>query len=971
MTEENKKDKNKDSSHPSGAGTKKPSASSAPPPAAPPAERPSPPEQATPGQQSGQQPGQPQSAQQPGQAKPEQPPGQPQSAQQPAQPKPGAPPSQGPAPKDWLRSKPVAPKHPAPAPPSGRIDLGRHDVWTNPPRPPSTGGKKKKRGGGGGQRPQGAQPPAGQQPARPPQGQPRPPQGQPRPPRPAGGQPAPGQAPRPARPPQGQPRPPRPAGSQPAPGQAQPPRPTPPGGPRPVQPGLPPRPAMPPGAVITPRPGVPRPPIGGLPGRLPLPAVGEEAPPSAETEEKTRRARSKGKGKSKARPERDKFRDDVLPLQEAAARARAGAPRGRVGPGPRLAPPRPPRPTTPRPRPVPVRPKPEAAPGVPGAPAEVAPTVTVAGNVLELPRVIVVRELAEAMEVSPVEVIKDLIKIGIIATVNQLIDFDTAAIVAADFGYEARPRVTAAPQPALAEEPEKKEAPKRRRLVVDEEGGVLRPPVVNIMGHVDHGKTSLLDAIRQTNVIATEVGGITQHIGAYQVEKNNRKITFLDTPGHEAFTAMRARGALVTDIAILVVAADDGVQAQTLEAINHARAAGVPILVALNKIDKENALPDKVKQQLSYAGLVVEEWGGDTICVPISAKRKVGIDDLLEMILLVADLHELKANPNRAASGTIVEAELDKTRGPLATVLVQQGTLRVGDNVLVGPIAGKVKAMFNDKGKSVKKAEPATPVGILGLDDVPQAGDILEVVADEKTAKERALALQEKSQRETAMQAGAARVTLEDFFKQIQAGEVKELNIVLKADVQGSIEPIVNSLSKLGDEKVKVKLLHQAAGIINESDIRLASASKAIVIGFQVRPDPAAKQLAELEGVDVRYYDIIYNLVDDVQKALTGLYEPKYADVLDGKAEVRALFKVGKGQIAGLSVTEGTIARTDTVKVLREGKEVFAGKLASLKRFKDDVREVTKGFECGLGLEGFNEFLVGDAIEAYRKERVN
>jgi len=393
--------------------------------------------------------------------------------------------------------------------------------------------------------------------------------------------------------------------------------------------------------------------------------------------------------------------------------------------------------------------------------------------------------------------------------------------------------------------------------------------------------------------------------------------------------------------------------------------------VAINKIDKANADADNVKRQMADVGLVVEEWGGDTICVPISARRQIGIDDLLEMILLVADLRELKANPNRSALGTIVEAELDKAKGPLATVLVQHGTLRISDNVVVGPIAGKVKAMFNDKGKAVKKAEPSMPVGILGLDGVPQAGDILEVVADEKTAKERVLALQETSQREASAQAGVARVTLEDLFKQIQAGEVKELNIILKADVQGSIEPIVNSLSKLGDEKVKVKLLHQAAGIINESDIRLASASKAIVIGFQMRPDPAAKQLAELEGVDVRYYDIIYNLVDDVQKALTGLYEPKYADVLDGKAEVRATFKVGKGQVAGLSVTEGTIARTDTVKVLREGKEVFAAKIASLKRFKDDVREVTKGFECGLSLEGFNDFQVGDAIEDYRKERVN
>jgi len=562
---------------------------------------------------------------------------------------------------------------------------------------------------------------------------------------------------------------------------------------------------------------------------------------------------------------------------------------------------------------------------------------------IPLPRLLTVRELADALEVSAIDVIKSLMQNGVMASINQTIDFDTAAIVAADLGFEVKPMPSPTPEAvAEAETP----MPDRRRLLAAEDESLLvpRPPVVTVMGHVDHGKTTLLDAIRETNVIATEAGGITQHIGAYQVEKNGHKITFLDTPGHEAFTAMRARGAQVTDIAVLVVAADDGVQPQTLEALNHARAAKVPIIVALNKIDKENANPERVKKQLSEAGLVVEEWGGDTICVPVSAKKKIGIDQLLEMILLVAEMQELKANPNRPAIGTIIEARLDRAKGPLATVLVQQGTLKVGDNVVVGPIYGKVKAMFNDKGKRVRKAEPATPVEILGLAEVPQAGDILEVVSDEKTA--RALA-QERLEKQQAMAATPPpKVSLDDLFAQVQAGKVKELNIILKADVQGSLEPIVNSLNKLGDEKVKVKVIHQGIGAITESDIALAVASGAIVIGFNQRPDQAARSLAEKEGVDVRFYDVIYNLVDDVQKALQGLYEPKFQEVLEGKAEVRAVFKVGKdGAVAGCYVLEGLVSRGAVAKVIRNGETIATTRIISLRRFKEDVKQVQQGYE--------------------------
>jgi translation initiation factor IF-2 len=663
-------------------------------------------------------------------------------------------------------------------------------------------------------------------------------------------------------------------------------------------------------------------------------------------------------------------------------RARGGDKKGKARTGPptaddaaakrKLGPDGKPRaPLAAKPKPVALRPKSEILPA--GARAAARAAIEASGEsdqAIRLPRVLTVKDLAETLDVNAVDVIKSLMQNGIMASINQVIDYDTAEIIAADLGREVKPAATSVVEPS-AEENAAEVIPQRKRFLEEDAGHlVTRPPVVTILGHVDHGKTSLLDAIRQTNVIATEAGGITQHIGAYQVEKNDHKITFLDTPGHAAFTAMRARGAQVTDIAILVVAADDGVQPQTLEALNHARAAQVPIIVALNKIDKEGANPDRVKQQLSDAGLVVEEWGGDTVVVPVSAKKKVGIDQLLEMILLVADMQDLKANPNRAAVGAIVEAQMDKAKGPLATVLVQHGTLKLGDTVLVGETYGNVKAMFNDKGKRVRKAEPAMPVGILGLPEVPQAGDTLEVVADEKTARALAMDRQEKRQRSEV--GSSAKVSLEDLFAQIQAGNVKELNIILKADVQGSVEPIVNSLNKLGDEKVKVKVIHTGIGAISESDVSLAVASKAIVIGFNERMDPAAKHLVEKEGVDVRFYDIIYNLVDDVQKALQGMYEPKYQDVLEGVAEVRAVFKVGKtGVVAGCYVLEGPITRATMAKVVRDGHTIFTGKMANLRRFKDDVKEVEKGYECGISMEGFNDIQEKDIIETYRKERVS
>jgi len=574
---------------------------------------------------------------------------------------------------------------------------------------------------------------------------------------------------------------------------------------------------------------------------------------------------------------------------------------------------------------------------------------------VELPHSIAVRNLADLLRVSAVDVIKQLMRSGIFANINQVIDYETAAAVATNLGYEAHPES----RTARAGES------KRYQHQEEEAGGLkLRPPVVTIMGHVNHGKTRLLDAIRQTNVMDTEAGGITQHIGAYQVEVNGQKITFLDTPGHEAFTVMRARGAQVTDITILVVAADDGVMPQTLEAIDHARAAGVPIVVAINKIDKPEANAETVKQQLADADLVVEEWGGDVVCVPISAKEKKGITELLDNLLVVAEMEELKADPSRPAVGVVIEAEMDKSRGPMATVLIQTGTLKVGDTVVVGSTWGRIRAMFNDVGKRVRKAEPSLPVAILGLDSLPQVGDTLTTVAGEHQAR----ALMQKHQRATPPKA----VSLDNLFDQISTGQVKELNVILKADVQGSIEPIRSSLERLATDKVQVRIIHSSSGNITESDVMLAIASKGLIIGFGTDIEAGARRLADVEGVDIRSYDVIYNLVDDVEKALKGMLEPTYVDVIEGRAEVKAVFTSGKKlKVAGVAVIDGKATRGSSVRVRRGEQVVVESAVASLRRFKDDVKEVASGYECGVGLKDFEDFEAGDILEFFRKERSN
>jgi translation initiation factor IF-2 len=585
---------------------------------------------------------------------------------------------------------------------------------------------------------------------------------------------------------------------------------------------------------------------------------------------------------------------------------------------------------------------------------------------IEIPHALGVRQLAELLPISAIDIIKRLMKNGIMANINQVIDYETAAAIATDIGYEVRlkPQTTRKSANVIGEI-------KRQQLQSEEISGLQpRPPVVTIMGHVDHGKTRLLDAIRQTNVMATEVGGITQHIGAYQVEVNGQKITFLDTPGHEAFTAMRARGAQVTDITILVVAADDGVMPQTLEAIDHARAAGVPIMVAINKIDKPEANPELVKQQLADAGLLIEEWGGDTVCVLTSAKEKKGISELLENLLVVAEMENLRANPSQPAVGVAIEANLDKTKGPLATVLVHDGTLRLGDTVVIGTTWGRVKAMFNDIGKRVRKAGPATPVELLGLNSVPQVGDTLTAVAGEHQAQ----ALIQKRQLET--QPGSSltpkSVSLDNLFDQISAGRVKELNVILKADVQGSIEPIRSSLEQLGAEEVKVRVIHSGSGNITESDVMLAIASKGLIIGFNVDSEPGARRLAEVEGVGIRHYNIIYNLVDDVDKALKGMLEPSYVEVIDGRAEVRAIFPAGrKEKAAGVHVTEGKATRGVSTRLRRGEQVVVESVVSSLRRFKDNVKEVSAGYECGVVIEDFNEFQVGDILEFFRREKAS
>ncbi|HJX37315.1 MAG TPA: translation initiation factor IF-2 [Anaerolineae bacterium] len=594
-------------------------------------------------------------------------------------------------------------------------------------------------------------------------------------------------------------------------------------------------------------------------------------------------------------------------------------------------------------------------------------------KVVSIPDKISVRELAELLDVSPIEVMKMLISSGIMANINQTVDYDTAAIVATDLGFEIQqelpPEAEEAPAPpAVPTIPE--EVPLKEMYAQEAPGDLkTRPPVVTVMGHVNHGKTSLLDYIRHTNVVAGEAGGITQHTGAYQVEHDGKKITFIDTPGHEAFTAMRARGAQVTDIAVLVVAADDGVMPQTKEAIDHARAANVPIVVAINKIDKRGTDPEGVKKQLADVGLTVEDWGGHTIAVPVSAKEGTGVQTLLEMILLVAEMSEIRANPDRPAAGTVIEGKLDRSRGPSATMLVQNGTLHVGDYVVVGDIYGRLRAMFDDAGARIDSAPPSFPVVVLGLSNVPQAGDVFRVVSDERTARD--LAAQKAEEKEAARQAPIRALSLEEIYAQIKAGAVKELNVILKADVQGALEPVLNSLKELGDEDLRVRIIHQGIGNITESDVSLAVASEAIVLGFNVQAAPAARTMAEAEGVEIRTYRVIYKLVEDVDKALKGLLEPVYEDVTIGHAEVRAVFKVSRtGRVAGVYVQDGSVQRKGKVRVLRNGNQVFDGNIGSLKRFTEDVDEVPAGLECGIGLQGFSDFEEGDILEVYSKQRV-
>ena len=585
-----------------------------------------------------------------------------------------------------------------------------------------------------------------------------------------------------------------------------------------------------------------------------------------------------------------------------------------------------------------------------------------------IPEMITVRDLADKMHKSPIEIIKTLMNYGMMIPITESIDFDTAALIGEELGVTVNPE--SAPEPEIVQEPE--EAPKtlRQRIMAEEKGEDLeiRPPVAVVLGHVDHGKTTLLDAIREARVVEGEAGGITQHIGAYQVEVNSRKITFLDTPGHEAFTAMRARGAMVTDIAILVVAADDGVMPQTKEAIAHVKAAQVPIIVAMNKVDKAQANPDRVKQELADNGVLIEEYGGDVMCVPVSAKFRKGIGDLLESILLAADIDPQMANPKGECVGTVIESRLDKTRGPMATLLVQNGTLRVSDSIVSGETYAKIRAMYDDTGETITEAAPAKPVQILGFSDVPVAGETFKVVADERTARSQAAERHDANR----VAAGPAPVrSLESIFAAAEAGQVKELNLILKADVQGSIEPIVNSLEKLSTDKLKVKILHQGTGNITESDVMLAIASHAIILGFSVTADAAAQRMAEADGIDIRIYNIIYNIIEDVQKALTGLLEPVYKEVVTGHAEVRAVFKVSKvGTVAGCYITDGEIFRNSQVRVKRGSEVVAEDKIAALKRFQEDVPEVKTGFECGIHLANYHSFEVGDILEGYKKERV-
>ena len=578
---------------------------------------------------------------------------------------------------------------------------------------------------------------------------------------------------------------------------------------------------------------------------------------------------------------------------------------------------------------------------------------------VQIPDEISVGELASRMKKTGAEVVKCLMKNGIMASLSQMIDFDTAAIIAEELGCKVEKEVVVTIEERLIDDHQDKD-----------EDLVPRAPVVVVMGHVDHGKTSLLDYIRNAHVASGEAGGITQHIGAYQVEIHGKPITFLDTPGHEAFTSMRARGAMVTDIAILVVAADDGIMPQTVESINHAKAAGIPIIVAINKMDKPEANPERIKQQLTEYGLVCEEWGGDTIVCPISAKTGMGVDNLLEMLTLTAEVGELKANPNRAAQGTVIEARLDKGRGPVATLLVQNGTLHQGDIIIAGTSVGRVRAMVSDKGQRITEAGPSVPVEITGLSEAPSAGATFNAVADEKLARE--LVEQRKAEEKAKANAPVTKVSLEDLFSQIQAGEMKNLNLIVKADVQGSVEAVKASLEKLSNEEVRVRVIHGGVGAINESDVMLASTSQAIIVGFNVRPDAAARESAARANVDMRMYRVIYDAINEIEAAMKGMLAPKFREVLLGHAEVRQTYKVsGVGTVAGCYVQDGKLQRKDCqVRLVRDGIVIHEGVLASLQRFKDSVKEVQAGYECGLSIEKFNDIKEGDIVEAFTMEQI-
>lgn len=575
---------------------------------------------------------------------------------------------------------------------------------------------------------------------------------------------------------------------------------------------------------------------------------------------------------------------------------------------------------------------------------------------VKIPEEITVGELSNLLRMTANEVIKKLMSLGVMATVNEVIDFDTAEIVATELGAKVEKEVVVSIEEQIIEEENE-----------NDENAVKRPPVVCVMGHVDHGKTSILDAIRHTDVTSTEAGGITQHIGAYQVEVNGEKITFLDTPGHAAFTAMRARGAMATDIAVLVVAADDGIMPQTIEAINHAKAAGVDIIVAINKMDKEGANPDRVMQQLTEHELVPEEWGGDVICVPVSAKTKMGIDKLLETVLLIAEMNELKANPDRSAKGVVIEAKLDKGRGPIATLLVQNGTLHAGDIIIAGTAVGKVRAMTDYRGRKVNSAAPSVPVEIMGLDSAPMSGDSFNAVSDERLARE--LVEQRKAKAKEEEFKAFHKVTLDTLFDTLQEGELKNFNIVIKADVQGSVEAVKQSLLKIENDEVRVHVIHGAVGAVNESDVMLAAASDAIIVAFNTGIDPVAKDNAERDGVEIRSYNIIYDAIEEIEAAMRGMRAPKYRDVDTGTAEVREVYKISSaGTIAGSLVTSGTIRRDGKVRLVRDGKQIADVAIANLKRFKDDVKEVSSGYECGISLEGWEDIQAGDVLEAYYVE---